>query len=210
MPKIMDRTGERHGRLLVVAEAGKIGGRKTYLCACDCGNEKVIQSSYLQSGKVQSCGCLRAEMSAARGRARFSAESKRNQALYRRWATMKQRCENRKNPFFKNYGARGITVCEAWRDSYDAFLADMGQPPSAKHTLERIDNDAPYSPENCRWALPSEQLRNQRRTILITVGDETLSAKDWAAKTGVSYQRITRAFRQHGIEAATELVNGAL
>jgi hypothetical protein len=210
MPKILDLTGQKFGRLLVKSEAQQIAGRKAYLCLCDCGAEKVLRSSYLQSGNVRSCGCLRSEANAAAGERRKVPGAKRHQALYHRWATMKQRCENPGNPFFKNYGGRGITVCEAWRTSFDAFLADMGEPPTDAHTLERIDNDGSYSPENCRWALRSEQLRNQRRTILITIDGETMAAKDWAARTGVSYQSMTKAFRTGGIDAVTAMVASAL
>jgi hypothetical protein len=210
MPKQLDLSGTRFGRLLVSPEVESIDGRKAYWCVCDCGAKKLIRSAYLQSGKVQSCGCLRSETSAATAKARQQPNAKRNQAIYHRWASMKQRCENPVNPFFKNYGGRGIVVCAAWSASFDAFIADMGQPPTAAHTLDRIDNNGPYSPDNCRWALPSEQLRNQRRTILITIGSETLAAKDWAVRTGISYQSITKEFRVGGVDAATALVRSAL
>lgn len=121
---------------------------------------------------------------------------------------MIQRCENPKNPYWKNYGGRNIHVCDRWRNSFDAFLADMGDPPTPEHTIERIDNDAGYSPENCRWAFRSEQLRNQRRSINVTIDGRTMNAREWSAETGINYQKITRAFRTGGLEKAKALIQG--
>lgn len=209
MPKIINAIGMRFGRLTAISEAEMIAGRKAYLCKCDCGSEKVIRSAYLQSENTRSCGCMRSESNAKTGAGKINPDAKRRTAIYKRWGTMKQRCENPANPFYKNYGGRGIYVCSAWH-SFDAFLADMGQPPTPKHTLERMDNNGPYSPENCRWALRSEQLRNQRRTILIDLDGEVLAAKDWSEMLGVSYQSVTKAFRRGGIEAATLLLRSAM
>ncbi len=130
--------------------------------------------------------------------------------MYHRWVSMKQRCENPSSPFFKNYGGRGIVLCDSWAQSFSAFANDVGNPPSGAHTLERIDNDGPYSPQNVRWALRSEQLRNQRRTILIEVDGVALAAKDWAAKLGISYQKLTRTFREKGLDAAVDMVRQAI
>lgn len=119
---------------------------------------------------------------------------------------MIQRCKNPKNPSYHNYGGRGITICTEWRVSFATFLADMGAPPTPKHTLDRIDNDGNYGPDNCRWVLRAEQLRNYRRNIVLTFGGRTLLAKDWAIVTGVDYQRLTRAYRKGGADAAIDLL----
>ena len=97
---------------------------------------------------------------------------------------MIQRCCNPNNPKFKNYGGRGIAVCERWR-SYDAFLEDVGQRPTPAHTLDRIDNDGPYAPENCRWATRNEQARNMRKTIMVSAFGERKSLTDWAEQFGL-------------------------
>ena len=208
MPKKIDLTGQRFGRLVAISRAPSIKGRSAYTCCCDCGTVKIIPAAYLRHGGTSSCGCLRRETSAKTGKTRRSSSSRRNNPLYHRYHTMRQRCQNPKNPSFKNYGGRGITICDAWSD-FDTFLSDMGEPPTKDHTVDRIDNDGPYSPQNCRWALPSEQLRNQRRSIHITCHGKTLHAKDWAARLGISYQSITKAYRQGGIQAATDIVCSA-
>jgi hypothetical protein len=210
MPKHIDLVGQRFGRLVVIGEAGKINSRKSYHCLCDCGGKKTATSSALRNDGTMSCGCLRAENNRRMAAGRVNPLAKRGQLIYKRWGSMKQRCTNPKNPFYKNYGARGIFVCAEWLDSYDAFIRDMGLPPTEKHTLERIDNDGPYAPENCRWALRGEQLRNQRKTILIEIKGEKLAAVDWAKRTGIHYQKITKEFRVNGIDGATALVAAAL
>jgi len=206
MPKVVNLVGRRFGRLLVISEAEKRNGRKQYQCRCDCGNEKTITSAGLLHGKTRSCGCLRVEKTRSRNTKRFSESSRRNQTMYRRYHSMLQRCENPANPNWKNYGARGIHVCDRWRASYDAFLQDMGSPPFDGYTIERIDNDSGYSPENCVWASRKTQLRNQRRSIIIEIDGVKLHAKDWADKTGCCYETITKHYREGGIEQATAFV----
>jgi hypothetical protein len=210
MPKKINLIGLRFGRLLVTGYAQSDKGRTVYLCACDCGGVKATPSTYLRTGTVQSCGCLRRDAAAENGRRRKKESPARDNALYKRWSSMKQRCGNPKNPHFKNYGARGIYVCDAWANSFDAFLADMGAPPSRDHTLERIDNSIGYEPENCEWVLRDAQMRNQRRTILVTCAGETLCGKDWAKKAGVPYQLLTKTFRRSGIEAVRVLIEESL
>lgn len=101
------------------------------------------------------------------------------------WTAMKNRCSNPVNKGFKNYGGRGIRVCQRWRDNFAAFYADMGPRPSVQHSIDRIDNDGPYSPDNCRWATHAQQCANQRRTDLITYKGETLPLNIWAKRYGL-------------------------
>ena len=105
---------------------------------------------------------------------------------YRAWQTMRLRCTNPKNPAWPNYGGRGITVCDRWLDDPSAFYADMGQKPSPKHELDRIDNDGPYSPENCRWVLRKVNDRNRRSNRHVTHLGLTLTVAEWAERTGIS------------------------
>ena len=209
--KTIDLTGQRFGRLLVAGMGERsANGRILWVCLCDCGNQKTITPAGLRHGGTRSCGCLRAEASSARTKGVLVDGALRRNPMYHRWVSMKQRCQNPSSPFFKNYGGRGIVLCDAWEKSFSAFVGDVGEPPSSAHTLERIDNDGPYSPQNVRWALRSEQLRNQRRTILIEVDGVALAAKDWAAKLGISYQKLTRTFREKGLDAAAEMVRNAI
>ena len=210
MPKVVDLVGTRIGRLIVLHEGPMRNGRKTFECACDCGGKKTVPSSYLVQGKTTSCGCAKKESAARIAAARVDENAKRRDPLYHRWGSMIQRCHNPKNPSFKNYGARGISVCDDWRASFDAFMRDMGRPEDDRQTIERINNDGDYTPENCRWAYRSDQLRNQRRSIVITIAGETLHAKEWSDRIGGHYQSITKAYRSGGIEAATEFVENAL
>jgi hypothetical protein len=101
---------------------------------------------------------------------------------------MHNRCSNPNEPSYKNYGGRGIAVCDRWA-SFEAFAADMGERP-ANHSIDRIDNDGPYSPENCRWATKAEQARNSRRTVMLTHEGETLCLKDWSTRLGIPYARM--------------------
>ena len=104
---------------------------------------------------------------------------------------MNRRCGNPKDAAYRHYGGRGITVCDRWRDSFDAFIADMGKRPSRTHSIDRIDNDRGYSPENCRWATRAQQARNKRSSRYLTVGDRTMVAVDWSRETGLSISTIT-------------------
>src|SRR5262249_31718752 len=126
--------------------------------------------------------------------------------MYDRWSNMRARCYRRTDPSYKNYGARGIIVDERWRgypEGFNAFVADMGAPPAPGMTIDRIDNDGPYSPENCRWVPRREQLRNTRRTILITVDGVTMCAADWEQRLGLSIRALSyRARLFDGYEAA--------
>lgn len=104
---------------------------------------------------------------------------------YNVWNGMKHRCHNPNYGGYRKYGARGIVVCDRWRESFEAFYADMGPRPSSKHSIEREDNDGPYSPDNCRWALPIEQMNNQRKTILVDVGGTMKTLRQIADEAGV-------------------------
>jgi hypothetical protein len=104
---------------------------------------------------------------------------------YRSWRHMHDRCLNANDQDYSNYGGRGISICQRWLDGFENFLADMGPRPSPKHSLDRIDNDGPYSPENCRWATQCEQMRNTRRTRLLTHDGLTLPLTDWAVRLGI-------------------------
>ena len=154
MPPWIDLTGQRFGRLLVVAESVPRGRPSRWTCQCDCGVRKSVSIGELRSGGTVSCGCLK--------RDRLTTHGKHATATYRAWVSMIQRCTNPRSQSWDLYGARGITVSDRWK-TFEAFLADMGECPRGL-SIDRIDNDRGYEPDNCRWVTPLEQARNRRTT----------------------------------------------
>lgn len=171
-PRAIDLHGQRFGRLVVIEHAGKDAhGNARWRCRCDCGTHKVCSAATLRQKRgSRSCECLQREGSRARAIARnLTHGASRKGATwpeYKAWADMKSRCLNPNDTAFKNYGARGIKVCDRWLgdDGFVNFIADMGRRPSPELSIDRYpDNDGNYEPDNCRWATWSQQMRNRRR-----------------------------------------------
>ena len=176
MRTLKDLVGERFGRLTVVKHAGRGRNHHMWLCRCECGAERRVQALHLKSGHTRSCGCWSREQASATHRQHGLTRS----AVYKAWDHMKGRCLNNNDPEYRNYGARGITVCARWLD-FASFFQDMGHPQPGQ-SIERADNDAGYFPENCRWATQVEQARNRRTNRRITLDGTTLCLAEWAAR----------------------------
>ena len=168
MSEVADIRGLRFGRWLVVGSAPvRLAGITKWACRCDCGTERMVAGGHLRGGRTNSCGCYNREVAGRRAleRSTTHGHSPRGKASpeYRAWRSMLNRCDHPCVNSYERYGGRGITVCSRWRESFEAFLADMGPKPSPKHSVDRIDNDGNYEPGNCRWATPIEQAQHKRR-----------------------------------------------
>lgn len=183
--------GKRFGRLLVYARSDK---PRTWRCTCDCGISKEVRSQLLVTGSAKSCGCLRREVTAARSRTHGMSNSRERTA----WKSMRNRCYRSQTNDYERYGGRGITVCDRWRDSFQNFYDDMGPIPSPEHSLDRIDNDGPYSPENCRWASPEEQARNKSTTRWLEFRGERRRLMEWAELLGIPENVIYKRLNVRG------------
>lgn len=182
--RTIDLTGHVFGRLTVIERAPSTNHHAAWRCLCTCSRETVVNSDSLRGGLTRSCGCLKNEPAHNRTHGMASTPE------YHAWANMRSRCVNTSDKAYANYGGRGIFVCDRWLDSFENFYADMGKRPSARHSLDRIDNDGPYAPENCRWATKKKQQSNRRNNIFITHGGETMTLAEWAVITGISDETI--------------------
>jgi hypothetical protein len=152
--------GQKFGRLTALAPIGVVmpGKGIVWHCRCDCGKEVGLRGTHLLSGATQSCGCYGAE----RERTGTPTHGKRSSRVYNIYLKMRDRCLNPRCDSYRWYGARGVTICERWLEGFENFYADMGDPPTDRHSIDRIDPNGNYEPGNCRWADPVTQTRNRR------------------------------------------------
>lgn len=183
MRAIVDLTSLIFGRLTVIGRATNSGVKVRWRCRCICGNECLAQSYDLKRGKQRSCGCLHRDIVTKHGHADFKDGIRTK--TYRTWQHIWQRCTNPVATGYASYGGRGITVCKRWA-KFPSFLADMGEPPSTQHTIERIDVDSGYTPSNCRWATRAEQSVNRRTNRRITYQGKTQTVIEWCRELGMS------------------------
>lgn len=188
----LDLTGQVYGRLTVIEEAERRNQKRYWRCRCECGNETAVLQQSLRRGQTQSCGCLHNEMIGAQR----ATHNRTRTPEFNAWVNMRLRCNNPNNTSYPNYGGRGIRVCQRWANDFAAFLEDMGERPSPRHTLERADNSKDYSPENCRWATWEEQGRNKRNNHYLTHDQETLTIAEWSERTGIPQKVLRRRVNQ--------------
>ena len=193
----IDLTGKRVHRLTVI---GRVDGG-TWRCLCDCGKATVYRTNDLKSKKVKSCGCFNDQLCRELGHARRTHGHSMRTPTYTAWSNMLRRCSNKKARDYKNYGGRGVSVCERWK-TYANFLADMGDKPSNDLSLDRIDNSGNYEPGNCRWATVATQIRNRRRTRIIECFGQSLTLKEWADRLGISNATLLERLEKWPLERA--------
>ena len=192
--KIIDLTGKRFGRLIVISFYGRTNATK-WNCICDCGATVIVNGHDLkrESG-TKSCGCYRKDMLTTHG---HNSDGKIT-SEYGSWHSMIDRCFNRNSISYKRYGGRGVSVCDEWKNSFQAFVNDMGNKPTDKHSLERENNNGNYEPNNCRWATKAEQQNNMSSNRMLTINGETLSISQWSKKTSIKpktiYARVGRGW----------------
>lgn len=189
MGKKIPMIGNRFGRLVVIEEAPKHpSGHARWLCKCDCGSiTDPILGTDLRTGKVLSCKCLHKELLSER----VKTHGKTRTRLYRIWQNMRNRCNLPSVPCHRCYGERGITVCEEWNASYQVFeIWALSNGYSEKLTLDRIDNDKGYSPENCRWVSRLAQANNLRKNIIVDIGGESHTLAEWSHISGIKYSTL--------------------
>ena len=207
MSKYIDLTGEKFGRLTAIRRVENAkNGQTRFLCRCDCGNYRTVVAVQLRSGQTQSCGCMRKDL--------LTTHNATNTRLYSVWWGIKSRCYSPKCRGYENYGGRGITICDEWlgKDGFQHFR-DWAyangydeNAPRGECTIDRIDNDKGYSPDNCRWVDMKFQGNHRRNNREITYNGETHTASEWAKKIGISVETIfSRLDRNWSV---TEALNG--
>lgn len=205
------RIGEKFNRLKILDEF-KDGKNRKAKVICECGTEKTVVKAKVVRGEIKSCGCLSRETakrnientrrtrvltkearSKMGGSGRFKKKhGMKNSPEYSAWNSMINRCENPKSCSYKTHGARGISVCRDWRDSFEIFFKDMGVRPSKNHSIDRIDNDGDYTPENCRWATRTEQQSNKGNNRVLAFNGKEMSVAEWSEELGIPYSRISK------------------
>ena len=187
-----DLTNQRFGLLTAVKIIDK-PGRCNWECICDCGNIKIILAESLKSGKTKSCGCFNTKVV----KDRMTTHGLTETPEYITWTSMKTRCLNQNSIKYPDYGGRGITICDRWKDSFENFFEDMGKRPSPKHSLDRHpDKNGNYEPLNCRWATIPQQGRNKRNNVMIESNGLNMPLSAWSEFIGIPYMKLYAKFRK--------------
>lgn len=178
--------GDKYGKWTVTGP-NKMGKQTSMTpCRCECGTERLVIPADLRMGRSKNCGCVR-RATVAKNNYIHGHSSTREHVV---WLGMIARCTNKRHSHYAIYGGKGVVVCKRWMDSFTDFIADMGWPPSNKHSIDRIDNEGNYEPGNCRWATAKQQQRNKTKTVKITKDGVTKSVMEWSEITGIKYGTI--------------------
>lgn len=201
---VNDLTGKTFGRFYVIGVADDGQKKTSYICQCECGKIKKVRADGLLSGRTKSCGCLKRE-SDQRNVTNVPAYQKYLETghkvggtrLYNIWQNMKNRCYKRQDARYERYGGRGITICEEWKNDFVAFYEwAMNNGYSEKLTIDRIDNDGNYTPDNCRWITNKEQANNRSTNINITIGNSTRNLTEWCEIFNVDYKKVVARYHR--------------
>lgn len=192
--------GHRFGNLVVLSLSHKERREYSYgwmtivfwNCQCDCGGVRTIPTARLRSGASTSCGCAKSK----KLKEAHTIHGGTNKPEYRVWSHIKGRCNNPKDKAFRNYGGRGVMVCDRWNDSFEAFLEDVGERPTSRHQLDRTNNNGNYEPGNVRWVLPSVNCRNKRNNCMLTYMGSDRTLAEWAEIVPSPYGTIASRMRK--------------
>ena len=188
-------SGLTFGRLTAIACVSKTkSGLNQWLCVCSCGTETVTLQKTLANGGTQSCGCI-ADETFRKNCIEFdtSIHGMSGTPEHKTWKGIRARCSNPNEPNYKYYGGRGISVCKRWQ-KFESFFSDMGKRPTSKHSIDRINNEGNYAPENCRWATQTQQMRNTRSNRYITHDGKTMCVAAWAERLGMRPNMVVKKF----------------
>lgn len=193
MGKLMDLVGDVYGELTVVKEGGRTkSNMRTWICRCSCGSKLIVQHGNLRNGHTTSCGCT------------FGVHKMSNTRIYKTWCNINARCGMNEFEGHVDYAGRGIKVCERWHESFANFYDDMGEIPEGC-SIDRIDVNGDYSPENCRWASTFVQQNNRRNNRMLTYCGESKTVSEWAKERGIKPNTLEyRILRGWSIERALE------
>ena len=199
-PHIKDLSGLRVNNLVVKSFVGLDNDQKAlWNCLCDCGNEVIFRSTFLTSGNALSCGCINKYK---------SVKHKPQERLYIIWRNIKHRCYNQGDPSFNRYGGRGIVMCDSWRDNYQSFKSwSINNGYSDELTIDRIDNNGIYSPDNCRWVNRYVQNNNSSHNRIISFDGKSMTLSSWASYLGMSVSGLHKRLKKWPIEKALRSSN---
>lgn len=210
MNKIIVVPGERFGRLTVIRESERQYGHRYILCQCDCGNLKTINLNSLVRGTSTSCGCYRKEYIRQRNTTHGLTKDHKIERLYNIWSKMKSRCNKIDDPGYENYGGRGIKICPEWENDYMTFrMWAFANGYADDLTIDRIDNNKGYEPDNCRWTTMKVQSNNTRVNHKVTYREETHTLSEWQDITGIDDNIIGQRLRK-GLPLERVFFNGDL
>lgn len=194
--KLIDLTGQRFGRLVVVERAESKGKRTMWKCLCDCGNTKVVEAGNLKTGHTTSCGCVWQEVVPETNRNINRRHGMSQTKLHKAWANMRYRCFNPRCKYYDNYGGRGITICDEWNE-FESFMEwSLNNGFADGMSLDRIDVNGNYEPGNCRWVSWEVQENNKRNNSYLTLNGQTHTISEWSRITGLKDSTIRERIKR--------------